>query len=787
MSKIKRNYLNPADWLNSLLLLVTLGIGIWSVQEAGWIRPAPSYILILILAIFVGFVLVKSRLPLIIAIPLALVSGLAVVLWQGLMLFPEPALTDRFAHFIDEVRLWWRATVYNAPTPVTIHIALIFGYLTWIAGYLSIWPLVQKRNPWAGVFLGAVIILVNLNFWLHEKYIYFLWFLIAALVLIVAANFTRNRAQLTTRHYAGGWILWTTSSLCLIAVVVSIAWTNPGYRIGPISDYARARDPFKGSIQLYWQNFFASVPGSGIPTLVHGNQQDLQFTGSLDLSDQVVYIIRTDKSTYWKTQVYDIYSSSGWKTGKLAENIVNPGIPDNKILVSVPNSELRYTVIPQVNTGVLPSAGNFVAGDISVVEKDLAPQVFNINLADSSGDWLLPPDIASTAQAIRNVRNNNRRTDQQIAAALPPGLKLVGVNRSNGTVVDSIDISRNLAESDKEVSISGTQILVRQQPATLVVAVPPTVAPDQLVKAGINYPKTVSDRYLQLPKTSSITRIKELTDSITKNLTDPYQKAQAIKDYLSKYRYSLTISAPPPDVDGVDYFLFTQKSGYCTYFASAMAVMLRSVGVPARLVVGFMPGQYDLETHGWIIRDRDYHAWTEVYFPGHGWVQFDPTPAAAEDPAANTTGADSNIPGFDEFLPEDFGPDTSAATSTTTITPAHYTGLIIFMFIYIVILFLFLILLKAASRSENDFTVYSKLVFLASLARLGPRSGQTAEEFSRRLSNTVPQHAGTIKDIVRIYERSAYGNLHTTPSDRQFRQTWPGLRWALIKRIFRLK
>ena len=101
---------------------------------------------------------------------------------------------------------------------------------------------------------------------------------------------------------------------------------------------------------------------------------------------------------------------------------------------------------------------------------------------------------------------------------------------------------------------------------------------------------------------------------------------QAIINYLKDYPYNLKIEAPPANADGVDYFLFTQKTGYCTYFASALAVMLRSVGIPARMVVGFLPGQYDPKAHTYIIRDRDYHAWTEVYFPGYGWITFDPTP-----------------------------------------------------------------------------------------------------------------------------------------------------------------
>ena len=83
----------------------------------------------------------------------------------------------------------------------------------------------------------------------------------------------------------------------------------------------------------------------------------------------------------------------------------------------------------------------------------------------------------------------------------------------------------------------------------------------------------------------------------------------------------------PDGADAVEDFLFTQQKGFCLHFASAMTVMLRSVGVPARLAVGYIPGDPGAEPGTYILRDKYYHAWTQVYFPGYGWIDFEPTPS----------------------------------------------------------------------------------------------------------------------------------------------------------------
>ncbi len=136
----------------------------------------------------------------------------------------------------------------------------------------------------------------------------------------------------------------------------------------------------------------------------------------------------------------------------------------------------------------------------------------------------------------------------------------------------------------------------------------------------------VDQRYLQLPSNFP-QRVKDLAKKITLPYSNSFDKILAIENYLKKnYRYNLEIEPSPPKSDVVDYFLFEKKEGYCEHFASALTLMCRAVGIPARLVTGYTEGYLNPFTGYYEIKISDAHAWTEIYFPGFGWLTFDPTP-----------------------------------------------------------------------------------------------------------------------------------------------------------------
>jgi transglutaminase-like putative cysteine protease len=150
--------------------------------------------------------------------------------------------------------------------------------------------------------------------------------------------------------------------------------------------------------------------------------------------------------------------------------------------------------------------------------------------------------------------------------------------------------------------------------------------PAALRTAGTNYPDEITDRYLQTPEDTS-SEFRERTAEITADADNPYETAVEIRDTLqSSKEYSLDVSQPAGNV--AEGFLLEMDEGYCVYFATTMTQMLREEGVPARYVTGYTTGQ-QVDDGEYVVRGLDAHSWVEVYFPGHGWVQFDPTPGGS--------------------------------------------------------------------------------------------------------------------------------------------------------------
>lgn len=158
-----------------------------------------------------------------------------------------------------------------------------------------------------------------------------------------------------------------------------------------------------------------------------------------------------------------------------------------------------------------------------------------------------------------------------------------------------------------------------------VISLVPVPDIESLRQAGTVYPEWVQ-RYLQLPANLD-PRIRRLAERITAGYDNPYDKAAALEAWLRRnIRYNENIPAPPPGRDGVVYVLFDIRQGYCDYYASAMAVMARALGIPARVVSGYAQGEW-MPDGRYRVRQRDAHTWVEIYFPGFGWVEFEPTAA----------------------------------------------------------------------------------------------------------------------------------------------------------------
>ncbi|OGW52292.1 MAG: hypothetical protein A2V62_03425 [Nitrospirae bacterium RBG_19FT_COMBO_58_9] len=169
----------------------------------------------------------------------------------------------------------------------------------------------------------------------------------------------------------------------------------------------------------------------------------------------------------------------------------------------------------------------------------------------------------------------------------------------------------------------------------------PQIVAEERTASALNYPDAIRLRYLQVPGISQ--QVIDLAHRVTQQAKTPFEETLAIQQHLmSNYRYSLeadtaTLSHP------LEEFLFTRKTGYCEHYATAMVVMLRTVGIPARLVTGFLATEWNEFGGYFTVRQRDAHAWVEVYFPHSGWITMDPTPTV------NGTVATSRWEAFSRF------------------------------------------------------------------------------------------------------------------------------------------
>ncbi|TKX68285.1 DUF4129 domain-containing protein [Halorubrum sp. SP9] len=234
-------------------------------------------------------------------------------------------------------------------------------------------------------------------------------------------------------------------------------------------------------------------------------------------------------------------------------------------------------------------------------------------------------------------------TAETESTALPAPWKAVSVDGAGAVEVDERGSLRLAEPLEPGESVTVTSRVLDAGPATLR-------------NASTDYPAAIEERYTQLPE-STPDRVGERTEEIVAaaNADSPYEQAAAIESYLrSEYEYSLTVERPEGDV--ADAFLFEMDAGYCVYFATTMAAMLRSQGIPTRFETGYTSGEQVSEDE-YVVRGQNAHAWVSIYVPDHGWVAFDPTPSGPRDEVRETRLAEARAEGAENVDTEASAPD----------------------------------------------------------------------------------------------------------------------------------
>lgn len=298
----------------------------------------------------------------------------------------------------------------------------------------------------------------------------------------------------------------------------------------------------------------------------------------------------------------------------------------------------------------------------------------------------------------------------------------------------------------------------------------------QLRAAGTAYPDWVRAHYLELPNDLP-PRVQSLVLDLTAAQRAPYDRIRAIENYLRAFPYTLDLPAPPPNRDIVDYFIFDLQKGYCDYFASAMVVLARAAGVPARLVVGYAPGAFDAVNGRYIVTEADAHAWVEVYFPGAGWVEFEPT---SNHPALQYSSQESTkppqLPKANEFL-----------VNTRLNVGLDWQTLVGFVAVMVAIGGVALVLWntirwRRLASSAVIAEIYARLVWYAARLGVRVRASDTPNEFAEKFAARLANAEKNARGLVELYVQSRYGRqVIDLATRKRAMQMWRRLRGVLWK------
>lgn len=333
-----------------------------------------------------------------------------------------------------------------------------------------------------------------------------------------------------------------------------------------------------------------------------------------------------------------------------------------------------------------------------------------------------------------------------------------------------------------------------------------------LQDAGTAYPEDIFRIYTQLPA-GTPPMVAELTKQVAGNVATPYEAVRRVETYLrTTYTFTLNPDRPAPRRDAVAFFLFDERAGYFDHFASAMAVMLRSVGIPTRLAAGFVldPADFDSTGKVYVVSEQRAWAWPEVYFPNLGWVEFNPTPSRGvvvrpgDDSAALAAAGQGDASELDALLFEGLDPGELALldgpTDPITITGAGRRLFARILASLLVISTAGLVAMlvgrwwwwRPFRGLPAPLARWSKVMRLAELAGIAPDPACTPAEAAEGLIPGVGEPAA-LRALARAYTNQRYARATTaeaeedaTAADRDYRAVSAVLRKRIARRVLRL-
>ncbi|HEX4204803.1 MAG TPA: transglutaminase domain-containing protein [Ktedonobacteraceae bacterium] len=742
-------------WFSLFLVAVVIYSTIWSVQAAGWVEHLNALTLTTVIGLVIGVIASKQQRFSSWSIHLAvLVLGCLLAYWQTAGAFYHGNILLLFAG----LRHWVLLALGNGTSnddSIFLLLILLLGYLL---AYVSAWLVYHTRTPWLMIVCNAVVLLINLNNLDTAYILYLLIFLLAALLLLLRFNLFESfkRWHKQGLRYADdiGWDFMQAGIFATIGLLV-LSWLLPAYNNPALSGiWTTSSNPWVQA-ENTWNRIIA-LNGNGTPSN-HGNfRNTLVLGGNPNLNQDIVFTVKTtgDGSQYLEFLSYDTYTTQGWSSSPLDKSNVDAH------QIQAPLGTDTHTE-KQTITVVNPPG-----------EQD--PY---LGAASETTSMSVPATVFSSTS----------------------GAGAVAWEAKNGALP-----AKTMYTATSEVSSADVQALHSIPMSTSAPAYPQGIdAPS----SPVYYDQNVLKAYLQLPGNLD-PRIHALAQHITAKAPTMYDKALALETYLrSHYTYSVDIHRPA-DQDGVAWFLFNSGNrGFCNYFASAMAVMARSVGIPARVAAGYTHGTYDAKSQQWVIRGSDAHAWTQIYFAGYGWINFEPSqsfdtftrplPNQFSSSTGNTPGGitASGTPtanGVRKHIGDPVGNMQGHNVSTVVDAQTNIQQIVRFVLAGLVACVLVALLLfmlwwrRLFRRYDLASSVFGRLCLLASWAGVQIQPSQTPYEYVQALKASDPSEGEVLERLGNIYVRYRWADPESKEHPRQSgeMQELTGMWRSLQPRLF---
>lgn len=664
-----RHRLRPIEgWSIVLLHALVIMTAAWVVQKGDWVdMPAPLPLAASLGAVL-GYILAKTRCPDVLAHASASLMGLWVVALEVAGSYPElgQGRRDRVSELIRRGEEWYRQTTAGKERDDTILFVFVLGFTLWLVSYLSAWTLFRRRWLLVSLLLPGFLVLVmlgyspNLDTWPLVVYL-----LVAG--VLTARYFAFRRQQVWSRFQIPSPqdlpLRFLSIGSNMVVVVLLLAWTLP---MTPETSFAgRIQDRVDGqihSLQARWNDLLPDLGGIGANTSASyaSFSDSFQLGGQLSLSNEPALMFRGDEPEYLIGLRYDLYTGHGWRSDVV--DTFNPSGPDGTTFSpqmkfqAQQNVELSDDVqdgrSQAVGTVTLLRPKDSLLFTIDTYLRSELPTSVQLSwrqlqdvpfVLNGDGAEPVPPDLRGMTALLMNADSFEPAASDE-SSPMPRDRDYAARLES-----ERHQLSQRFLDTRWEVDDEGQitlyvtgQLPVYDDVEAVFASPPPSInesyqvvglqsgaAAADLRQAGDDYPAYIAARYLGLP--DSVTqRTRDLAVSIVGqyDAENPFDIAVAIQQEVRRtIRYSLNIEPPPPGQDVVDYVLFDSRIGYCEYHASAMAVLLRAAGVPSRIVVGYHAVPFDPASQSFVYRESDAHAWVEAYFPGYGWIPFEPTPS----------------------------------------------------------------------------------------------------------------------------------------------------------------